>query len=265
MRILCLAKLVPDADNFRYDTERNVLVRDNVRLLLNPADGTAIATALKLKAEGWAGTVETVTMAPSNVLPHLEDLLRRGVDRATLISDAAYVGSDTYATSRILAAFLSRRRFDVIFAGTRTLDGGTAHVGPQVAEILGIPNLAEISGIDPGSLAKRRARVRVDGEAASYTFALRLPALLGFAWAPEPKLPYIRYPMMNRDLSDRVDVVTNEDLGFSAEQVGLTGSLTRVRKIEVKSFRSPNTRLVRPDDEGIETVYRFLREKGLVR
>ncbi|SMC18295.1 electron transfer flavoprotein beta subunit [Desulfacinum hydrothermale DSM 13146] len=265
MRIVCLAKLVPDVDNFQYDHERSALIRENVRLLLNPADATAVAIALKLKADSRAGSVHTVTLGPRSAMPHLEDLLRRGVDRATLISDPAYAGSDTHVTSHILAAFLSRCGFDVIFAGTHTLDGGTGHVGPQVAEILGIPHMAGISHMDPESLSEGRAQVRVESEEASYTFALQLPAVLGFAYAPEPKLPFIRYEALKRDLSGRVEVIDNQALGLAPEQVGVLGSLTRVRKIHVKGFRSPNTRFVRPDDEGIERVYRFLREKGFVR
>ncbi len=85
MRILCLLKLVPDVDQLRYDRERNVLNRENARLLLNPEDATAVAPALGFKRADPGTTIEAVSMAPRRAMPHLEDLVRRGIDQATLI------------------------------------------------------------------------------------------------------------------------------------------------------------------------------------
>ncbi|MCJ7691096.1 MAG: electron transfer flavoprotein subunit beta/FixA family protein, partial [Clostridiaceae bacterium] len=98
MKIICLVKFIPDVDNFTYDYEKDVLVRENVKLILNPEDGCALAFALRIKEKSPGTFVEIVSMAPQSTIPLIEDLLRLNVDKATLIADKFYVGSDTYVT-----------------------------------------------------------------------------------------------------------------------------------------------------------------------
>lgn len=265
MKILCLAKFVPDVENFKYDYEKNVLVRDNVHLVLNPEDATALAHALAIKAELPGSSVETVSMAPKGVVPHLEDLVRRGVDRAILISDPLYVGSDTYVTSRILARCIERRSFDYIVTGTHTLDGGTAHVPAQLAEALDLAHLSNIVEIDHGSLREGRAVVEVDGEEALLTFEVDAPAVLGLSYSTGRTLPYIPYETIDLDVRDRIEIVTNDALGFDRGEVGLAGSPTQVASVEVRTPDRKETVVVGTDDEGIETVFRFLVQKGFLR
>lgn len=265
MKILCLVKFVPDVESFKYDYEKNVLVRENVHLLVNPEDATALATALSIKEAVPETSIETVSMVPKSVMPHLEDLVRRGVDRASLISDPRYVGSDTYVTSRILARYVEEREYDCIFSGTHTMDGGTSHVPGQIAEVLRIRQMSNIMGIDSESLASGTVVVDVDSEDALLRFAIDLPAVLSFQYVTGRKLPYISYENMNRDVSDQVAVVTNEDLGFDGSEVGLTGSLTSVASVEVKKLDRKNSIFVANDKAGIEEVYRFLRDKGFVQ
>ncbi|MGC9313144.1 MAG: electron transfer flavoprotein subunit beta/FixA family protein [Sediminispirochaetaceae bacterium] len=208
MRILCFVKLVPDVENFKYDYERNVLVRENVQLVINPEDASSLAFALSLKKEYPDTYIETVSMAPRGVVPHLEDLVRRGVDRATLLSDRLYAGSDTFATSCILGRFVSGRSFDWIFSGTHTLDGGTAHVPPQVAELLGLRQMSNIIDIDRQSLHTETAVVEVDDEEAVLRFGINKPAVLSFQYSTKIKLPYITYEMIDADVSANIHVLT---------------------------------------------------------
>jgi electron transfer flavoprotein beta subunit len=264
MKIICLVKPVPDVERFVYDYERNVLVRDNVHLVINPEDATALARALEIRQNDPDTTVETVTMAPKGAMPHLEDLLRRGVERATLISDPLYIGSDTYATSRILARFLEGQDFDLLFCGTHTLDGGTAHVPLQVAELLGLPGIAGINEI-VADTGRAVVEAELELERAVERYEVPLPAVVAFAFAPQHKLLYISYANLNLEVGDRISVVGNGELGFEPHEVGVTGSLTWVRSVEVKTMDRKDTLLVRPDDEGIETVFRFLNERGLIR
>jgi electron transfer flavoprotein beta subunit len=95
LKIICLVKFIPDVDNFTYDYEKNVMVRENVKLILNPEDSCALALALKIKEKNLETFIEIVSMAPQSTIPLIEDLLRINVDKATLISDKFYVGSDT--------------------------------------------------------------------------------------------------------------------------------------------------------------------------
>jgi electron transfer flavoprotein beta subunit len=271
MRILCLVKLVPDVDNLRYDSKRNVLVRDNAHMMINPEDASALAIALEVKGEFPDTQIETVSMAPRGAMPHLEDLVRRGVDRAVLITDPRYVGSDTWATSRILAKYISMqsydstKSFDCIFCGTHTLDGGTAQVPAQTAEFLGLPHMANVVSLDAGSLDSGCAIVEVDGEKALLQFSVDLPAFLGFQYLPKHKLPYIRYENISLDVTDSIHVLGNDELDLDESVIGLDGSLTKVRRVQAETYGSKNTDFVQADAEGIETVFQFLKQKGFLR
>lgn len=265
MNILCLVKLVPDVENFKYDYERNVLVRSGVHQVINPEDATALALALAMKKEVPETSIQTVTMAPKGAIAHLSDIVRRGVDSATLISDSAFVGSDTYVTSRILARWIKTADFDCIFAGTHTLDGGTAHVPAQIAEILDLPHLSHIVDIDAAAFPKGRTTVDIDSDTHTLTFQIDLPAVLGFAYSTKRKLPYIAFEDLERDVTDRITVVTNETLGFASDELGLAGSPTAVSTAEAKTLDKKETVTVGTDDEGIETVYQFLLRKGFLK
>lgn len=265
MKLICLVKVVPDVEHFAYDYERNVLIREGVPQILNPEDVAALAFAFEVKRRYPNTTIETVTMAPIGALPHIEDLIRRGVDRATLISDRSYVGSDTYVTSRILARHLSGQCYDWILSGTHSLDGGTAHIAPQIAELLDIPQLSEVLEIDCDGLVNRETTVDVDNGDSVLRFTVEAPAVLSLQYATRLKLPYIAYERIDLDVSDQIDMINNDRLGFEDHEVGIKGSRTRVAKAEVHAEKQKNTRFVTCDDAGIETVYEFLVEKGLIR
>jgi electron transfer flavoprotein beta subunit len=265
MRILCLVKLVPDVDQLRYDRERNILIRENVRLMLNPEDATAVATALAFKRNAPDTTIEAVSMAPRGAMPHLEDLVRCGIDQATLISDPRYAGSDTWATSRVLARYLGTRDFDCIFYGAHTLDGGTGQAPAQLAEALGLPLMAGISALVELNSQEGQAVVFVDGETAMMRFSVALPAVLGFQYNPERELPYIRYKDLNRDVSAQITVLGNDKLGMDVSELGLKGSLTQVRRLKADALEAKNPLLVRVDQDGIDKVYHWLVQKGFLQ
>ncbi|MDC7226949.1 MAG: hypothetical protein PQJ61_09315 [Spirochaetales bacterium] len=264
MKIICFVKLVPDVENFKYDYERNVLVRENVHQILNPEDCSALSVALKLKQENIDVQVETLTMGPEGCRPHLEDLIKRGVDRSILISDKSYVGSDTYVTSRIISRYLEREAFDWIFSGTHSIDGGTAHVPSQVAECLNIPQMGNILRINQAGLFSDRVRTEVDSEDAVLQFEIERPAILSFQYSTKIKLPYIKYEDLERDVSGQLEIVSNSRLRFCDTETGIAGSPTKVSQVEVDSFGRKDTRFLKCDDEGIEEVYQFLKQRGIV-
>lgn len=265
MRILCLLKLVPDVDQLRYDCERNILVRENMRLMLNPEDATAVATALEFKRDVPDTTIEAVSMAPREAMPHMEDLVRRGIDQATLISDPHFAGSDTLATSRVLAQHIGTRGFDCIFCGTRTLDAGTGQVPARLAEALGLPLMVGISNLVELTPQEGLALVDVDGETAMLRFSVPLPALLGFQYNPERKLPYIQFKDLNRDVSGLITVLGNDKLGMDEAELGLKGSLTQVRSLKADALDAKEPLLLQVDQDGIETVYQWLAQNGFLK
>lgn len=265
MRILCLLKPAPDADQLRFDRERNGLIREQARLMLGPADAAAAAAALEIKRGAPDTYIEAVSMAPRGARPHLEDLVRRGVDRAALISDPRYAGSDTWATSRVLARYLATREYDCVFCGVHSLDGGTGQVPAQVAEALGLPVMVGITTLVELDARTGQAVVEVEGERALLRFAVVLPAVLGFLYNPERKLPYLRPEDVNRDVSHRVVVLDNNELGMDEAELGLRGSLTQVRGIEGDAREAKAPLLLHVDREGIDTVYHWLEQRGFLQ
>lgn len=264
MKIICLVKFVPDVENFIYDYEKNVLVRENVKMILNPDDACALAFALKIREKRKETNVEIVSMGPVSIIPHLEDLLRRGADRASLISDKLFVGSDTYATSRIIGRYLKDKEFDFILSGTHSLDGDTAHIPSQLADLLMVSQVSNIIKVHEESLEKGRAIVDVDCDKKVIEYEITLPAILSIMKESKYKLPFVRYKDLGLDVSDRLSVVTGKELGFGEDEVGFSGSLTRVARTYAKKLHRKEKVVVRNDDEGIETVYQFLKSKGFV-
>ncbi len=263
MKLICLVKFVPDVDNFKYDFEKNVLIRENTDLVLNPDDAKAIAFALKVKALNPEITVEILSMGPKNVIPKLEDLLRLKVDKATLISDSLYVGSDTYVTSHILAKHISSLDYDCILTGTHSLDGDTAHVPSQIAELLSYPHLSNV--VEVNNFNSTLFNVCVDSDNFIETYEVSLPMVLSFSKESKLKLPYIKYEDINRDVSNKLQIIDNTVLNFDKKQVGLEGSLTKVIRSFVKQFDKKEKLIVQCDEEGVSSVYRFLKHLGYIK
>lgn len=262
MKIICLIKFVPNMEDFKYDYERNVLIRDKMNQILNPEDACAVAFALSVKKVEPSTEIEVVCMGPQNTIPKLEDLLRLNVNQATLISDPAFAGSDTYATSKVLARYLEQKPYDLILTGTHTLDGDTSHVPAQVAQWLKLPHLSNIIRIQNNNIDSGRLELSVDHEDKIMTYALSLPAVLSLQKDCPYKLPYVRYEDLNKKVSDRLHVVNCKDLGLSREEVGFDGSKTKVIKTFVKPMTRQDKLEVFNDEAGIQVVYDFLKEKG---
>jgi len=263
MKLICLVKFVPDVDNFKYDFEKNVLIRENTDLVLNPDDAKAIAFALKVKALNPEITVEILSMGPKNVIPKLEDLLRLKVDKATLISDSLYVGSDTYVTSHILAKVIKSLDYDCILTGTHSLDGDTAHVPSQIAQCLSLNHLTNV--IDVNNFNQKQFNVSVDSENFIETYEVSLPIVLSFSKESKLKLPYIKFEDINKDVQDKLHVIDNSVLNFEKKQVGLEGSLTKVIRSFVKQFDKKEKLIVQCNEEGVSSVYRFLKQLGYIK
>ncbi len=261
MKIICLVKFIPDVENIQFDHKKNVLMREKAKLTLNTDDETALAAALKIKEQAPETSVEIVTMGPKEVSRKFQDLLRRDVNRGVLISDPLYVGSDTYATSRILGGFLKTREPDCIFTGTHALDGDTSHVPAQIAELLGIPQMNNVVTVDIPGLLQGQALLQVNSDGDILELQMTLPGIISFERSRAYKMPYIRYEDFQRDVSDKMEILTNQDLQLKEEDVGLSGSLTEVSRTFMKEVGQKQNITVKNDEDGIETVYQFLKEK----
>ncbi|MDA3925529.1 MAG: electron transfer flavoprotein subunit beta/FixA family protein [Kiritimatiellae bacterium] len=140
MHIIVCIKQVPDTTNIRINPETNTLMREGVESILNPFDEFALELALDLKEHGGA-RVSVLTMGPPQAEAVLREALARGADDAVLLSDHAFAGSDTWATSYTLAQAIKKinPKVDLILFGKQAIDGDTAQVGPGVSEFLALP------------------------------------------------------------------------------------------------------------------------------
>lgn len=139
MKIVVCAKQVPDTTEVKLDPKTGTLIRDGVPSIINPDDKAGIEAALQLKEKCPGSTVTVVSMGPPQADVALREALAMGCDEAILVSDRAFGGADTWATSSTIAAALKKLDYDVIITGRQAIDGDTAQVGPQIAEHLDLP------------------------------------------------------------------------------------------------------------------------------
>ena len=157
MKIVVCIKQVPDTVEVKIDPKTGTLIRDGVPSIINHDDKTGIEAALQLK-EQLGGTVTVVSMGPPQADVALREALAMGCDEAYLVSAREFGGSDTYATSGIIAAALKKIGYDLIITGRQAIDGDTAQVGPQIAEKLHLPQVTYVTDIkkDGNSLIVKR-------------------------------------------------------------------------------------------------------------
>lgn len=230
MNIVVCMKPVPDPRRWgklKLDPRTMLLRRDEVPAVINPLDRNAIEQAVALRGDG-PGVITVISMAPREAEEQLAEALAMGCDRAYLLSDAAFAGADSLATARCLAAAIRRiGDADLVFCGSYSLDGSTSQVGPQIAELLDIPDLTHVTALaaEDGAL---RARCATEGGETVYE--CDLPALVTFDKEVNvPRLPSMTGIM--RAASAGVTCWTAADLGLSPGEVGLGGSPTQMLNI----------------------------------
>ncbi len=263
-RIICMVKFVPDMDGFSYNAEQEQIQRNYVKMILNPDDACSVAFALKVKELHPSTHIEVVTMAPSSVRPHMLDLLRLKIDAGVMITDPTFAGSDTYATTTILQRFLKDRPYDCILTGTRSLDGATSHVPAQLAEALGLDHMQDITHIDTQKSDLKRMVFQVEDDTDIYTYEMMMPGILSLTRESGYKLPYVAYEDFNKDVSDRLSLITNKELQCDLAEIGLKGSLTQVVETYSTEQQKRTKKIVHTDEAGIDFVYSFLRKQGYV-
>ncbi|MGD1821554.1 MAG: electron transfer flavoprotein subunit beta/FixA family protein [Pleomorphochaeta sp.] len=264
MHIVCLVKFVPDVDNFSYNYETHTIIRQDSSMNINPDDACALGFALNIKKKNPDTFIEVISMAPKSLIPQIENILRVGFDKATLISDSLYAGSDTYVTSKILSKHLSTINYDCILSGTHSIDGDTSHVPSQIAQCLKLDHLNSISKIDETSFGREVATVNVENENSSVTYEIKLPAILSLTRESNYRLPYVRYKNLNLDVSDKIQIISNKQLKFDESTIGIKGSLTKVNSTHVKKYETRDKKIVQADEEGVQVIYEFLKEKGFI-
>ncbi|HMA37084.1 MAG TPA: electron transfer flavoprotein subunit beta/FixA family protein, partial [Chloroflexia bacterium] len=147
LRILCPIKQVPEVAHLRFDPATRTLNRAGVPLEINPFDRRAFTAALAVRAQ-HGGTVTALTMGPPAARQALAQCLGLGLDAAVHLCGPEFAGSDTWATAVALAAACRRLGFDLILCGKYTVDAETGQVGPELAELLGIPHVTGVTALE---------------------------------------------------------------------------------------------------------------------
>jgi len=227
MEIVVCVKQVPDTTEVKIDPATNTLVRQGVPSIVNPFDKNAVEAALQIKAK-HGGKVTVISMGPPQAKDALKECLAMGADDAVLISDRAFGGADTLATSYVLAAAIRKiGNFDIILCGKQAIDGDTAQVGPEIAEHLGVAQVTYAAKIETEGDVIRVEREHEDG---CEIIEVSVPALITVVKAiGEPRFPTVKGTMKaNRS---QIPVWTVDDIQVDDQRIGLKGSPTQVRKI----------------------------------
>ena len=233
MNIVCCIKQVPDTADVKIDPETNTLIRSGVESIVNPYDLTAVQAAVNVK-ESHGGKVTVITMGPPQAEQALRETISVGADRAVLLSDRAFAGADTLATSYTLARAIERfgqdAPVDLVICGKQAIDGDTAQVGPGIATRLGFTQFTYVTEVVAIDAAEGRITVRRKAEGGSEVIAGRLPALLTVE-LEMVKVGRASLPRLIGALRAQVEVWDAASLQADVGRLGLKGSPTWVRKI----------------------------------
>ena len=258
MNIIVLVKQVPDTTEMNIDKETGTLIRKGVPTIINPDDLAGVEEALTLK-EIHGGKVTAVSMGPSQTKTMLMELYARGVDECLLVSDRAFAGSDTWATSNILSSVIKQMDYDLIIAGRQAIDGDTAQVGPQVAEFLKIPQISYVEAIE--KVQDGKLYVTKSYETYSVKMKCALPCLIT-TLSEMNKPRYMHAKRIFTSDEKLVKVLTNESLGLAPEMIGLKGSPTRVYKTTVKQVQKETIKLRLSPEDAARRIINTLQEEG---
>jgi electron transfer flavoprotein beta subunit len=228
MHIIVPIKQVPETQNVKMDPETGTVIRDGVDSIVNPLDLYAVELAIRLAGE-HKGRVTAISMGPPKAAEALREVIAMGVDDAVLISDRKFGGSDTWATSYILAAAIQKLDdFSLIICGERATDGDTGQVGPGLAAFLDLPVLTYVSNFD--ELSPDSCKVKRLLEEGYEQLSSTLPAVLTVVKeVSDPRLPTLRGKIKARQYD--LPIWGSEYLPIDLEKVGLKGSPTRVVNI----------------------------------
>ena len=277
LKIVVLAKQVPDTRNVGKDamTPEGTVNRAALPAIFNPEDLNALELALRLKEECAGSTVHILTMGPFRAADIIRDAMFRGADGGYLLTDRKFAGSDTLATSYALSCALKNIGADVIIAGRQAIDGDTAQVGPQVAEKLGLPQVTYAECVEQVKESSLVIRRRLERGVESVECPI--PAVITVnSSAPEVRPQNARlvmkykYAMIPTEVAadpeslaakmvterDYLKIVelTAADIVCDEQQLGLSGSPTKVKKIENVVFQAKEAKRLSAADEDINEL-----------
>jgi electron transfer flavoprotein beta subunit len=234
MNIIVCIKQVPDTAEVRINAETGTLIREGVPSIINPFDLHAIEAGLQMK-EKVGGKVSVLTMGPPQAETALREAVAMGADEAVLLSDRAFAGSDTWATSFTLSKAISKMSADVIICGKQAIDGDTAQVGPETAEFLNIPHISYVRKIEEvtGNSIKVQRMMDEGYDVVEAVFPVLITVVRELN---EPRLPSLKGKMAAKKAD--IKKWSSADIMADENDLGLKGSPTQVKNIFTPEARS---------------------------
>jgi len=279
--IIVLAKQVPDTRNVGKDAMKadGTVNRAALPAIFNPEDLNAMEQALDIKDRFPGSTITVLTMGPGRAAEILREGLFRGADDGVLLTDRAFAGADTLATSYALSMAIRKiGKFDIIISGRQAIDGDTAQVGPQVAEKLGVPQITYAENIEKIGNGKITVKRRLENGVEVVECPLPVVVTVnGSARACRPRnakllLKYKHAKTVTERQAENIDYIdiyssrpylnltewSVDDVEADKVQCGLSGSPTKVKKIENVVFQAKESRHLTDDDVDIEELMKEL-------
>lgn len=260
LNIVVCIKQVPDTNEVRLDPKTGTLIREGVPSIMNPDDKAGLEAALRIKDELGAN-VSVISMGPTQADAVLREALAMGADAAYLVTDRAFGGADTWATSSTLAAAVSKLPFDIVFTGRQAIDGDTAQVGPQMAEHLGIPNVSYAEEI---RVAGDYLIVKRQFEASYQVVKVKMPCLV--TALTELNRPRYMTPggIFSAYRKKEVTVWNRPDVPVDDSNIGLKGSPTRVKESFPKPLKAKGESVTLDAESSAEYIAAKLRERFVI-
>jgi electron transfer flavoprotein alpha/beta subunit len=265
MKIIVPIKQVPEIAEVKIDPETKTLIRAGVPSILNPFDEFAVEEAVRIKEQLGEGEIVIITMGPPQAVEALKKCLAMGGDRAIHLSDRAFAGADTWATAYTIAQTIKTEApYDLIICGKQAIDGDTAQVGPEIAEILGIPQITYVVDVELAE-NKKRIKVKRETDEGFEVIECRLPALItATKGLNEPRLPSLMAIMSAS--KKEIKLVTAEQLGGDVEKYGLPGSPTQVVEVFTPERRTGGIKIDGTEDpeSAAKQLVEWLLKKGVI-
>ena len=264
MHVIVCIKQVPDTTNVKINPETNTLMRDGVESILNPFDEYALEMGLKLK-DTQGARVSVITMGPPQADVILRDAIARGADDGVLLTDRAFAGADTLATSYALSLAIKKvnEHPDLVLFGKQAIDGDTAQVGPGVSEYLGYTLLCNVKSLTVEGNHFQAESVYEEG---SDIWEGDFPCVMTvLKEAPAPRFASLKGCMNARKA--KTQWLAAKDTNADPERLGLKGSPTKVVKIFSPPVRDCEMKCVWKSDKAkaLSSILDALKKKGALK
>lgn len=260
MNILVCIKQVPDTTEVKLDPKTGTLIRDGVPSIINPDDKAGLEEALNLK-DKYSASVCVLTMGPPQAKNALREALAMGADRAILLTDRAFAGADTLATSSTIAGAIKNLDYDLIITGRQAIDGDTAQVGPQIGEHLGIPTITYVEKLE---IENDKVLVNRAFEDGYQIIEAKMPLLI--TTLKEMNTP--RYMKVGKIYdaynNEKIEIWNLNNIEVCLDNIGLKGSPTKVKKSFTKGVKSAGKLFNVDEKKGASIIVESLKDKFII-